>query len=169
MVCLGVSCFIFYRPEKFQSAGMSGWQTLVTVVLLALCYGFGIIIHQLADSFFSRWENHIKSNLAPGSSLPTGKPRLALADQHLARQIESTRTRMRITRAVAINGSIATIFALALMVVKWPTLTASERWILLCFALIVGAIITGVAALKWQSFTRHYYAIVQKMAWSTRL
>jgi hypothetical protein len=164
MVCLGVSCFIFYRPEKFQSAGMNGWQTLVTIVLLALCYGFGIIIHQLADSFFSRWENRIKRNLAIGLSLPTGKPRLELTDQHLALQIEAARTRMRIFRVVATNGSIATIFALALIIVQWPTLRASERWILLCFALIVGVIITGVAALKWQSFTRNYFAMVQKMA-----
>lgn len=162
MVCLGVSIFVSHWIRKFQWAGMSDWQMLVTVMLFSLCYVLGIIIHQIADTIFLSWENRIKGKIVPGSSILANKIGLGLADEHLTRQIKSARSRMRIARAVALNCGLAPIFALGFIAIQWQTLTSSERWGLLCFALIVGVMLMGVATFTWQSFTRGYYEMVKK-------
>ena len=147
---------------ELQSTGISDWQTLITALLLSMFYVLGIMIDRTADAIFSGWSQRIKQTVFPNSTAPTSAIRFGLTNEYLNRQIEYTRTRMRIVRSSSINFGLTTVFAVIFIVTKLQTLSMAERWICLAFTLFSGVTLTTAAIVIWRSLTRGYYETVKK-------
>jgi len=82
--------------------------------MLSIFYVIGIIIDRVADALFSGWERKLRKIGFPDSPMPIVVLRFELArgNEHLNHQFEYNRTRMRISRASALNFGLATIMGI---------------------------------------------------------
>jgi len=145
-----------------QSTGISDWQTLITIFLLSMLYVLGIIIDRTADAIFSGWSKRIKKRVFPDSDAPTSAIRFGFTNEYLNRQIEYTRTRMRIARASSVNFALTTIFAVVFIATQLQGISDTERLRYLAFTLIFGIALAITAIVIWKSLTRGYYETVKK-------
>ena len=162
ILLLFLSVFGYKWVSGLQSMGISDWQTLITIFLLAMLYVLGIIIDRTADAIFSGWSQKIKKRVFPDSDTPTSAIRFGFTNEFLNRQIEYTRTRMRIVRASSVNFVLTTIFAVIFIATKVQGISDSERLGYLVFTLIFGTTLAIAAIVIWRSLTRGYYETVKK-------
>ena len=138
------------------------WQLLVSAVLLAFVYVFGILFDRLADLIFSKWERPLAYKIFPEKAPETFaviRFQIAKENDYLSNQLEYTRSRMRIARASALNFAITTI--LAVLFVKTRLQVFPDQRKLLIFIALTGIFLTGVAAVTWYNLVRSYFGFIK--------
>ena len=145
-------------------AGLSEWETLISVVILSIIYVLGIIVDRVADFLFSYWDNNIRQSMMPSSQFPLSSAvmrfRLGKDNEYLNRQFEYTRSRIRISRASTLNFAITTLMGIWLVsgisVTDYPD---KSRYITVIA--ISGIAITLTCFYAWNKLVRTYQGFIK--------
>ena len=87
---------------------------------------------------------------------------LARGNEHLNHQFEYNRTRMRISRASALNFGLATIMGIIYILMRSQTSSPNEKWSLFIITLIIGTALTLGAAYTWRKLIRGYFGMLKE-------
>jgi len=87
---------------------------------------------------------------------------LARGNEHLNHQFEYNRTRMRISRASALNFGLATIMGIIYVLMRSQTSSPNEKWSLFIITLIIGTALTLGAAFTWRKLIRGYFGMLKE-------
>jgi len=146
-----------------QTAHDFEWQTLITVILLGIFYVLGIMFDRLADNLFHGWSRILRNKIIPNAKLPLGVMRFELGRDNtsLDRQLEYTRSRIRITRASSLNFVITTILFETLLLTRIQDINTGEVWIYSISILLLGALLSSLAVFSWRRLTIGYLDLVR--------
>lgn len=142
---------------------MAEWQTLIVILLLSFLYVVGIIVDRVADTIFSKWEYRIAKEGFPERKKPLVVLRFETSkdDEHLNRQYEYNRSRMRISRSSAINFALTTIFALSLVIIHGQGLPNVLKWNLVLAIFLLGTMLSLFAIYAWRKLMRGYVGMIR--------
>lgn len=142
--------------------GFADWQTMFVISILSIIYIIGIILDRFADLLFSSWDKYIRNQIFPNPpiSINVMKAQLSKDSEYVNRQFEYTRSRIRISRASAINFSIMIILALQLLN-QQTTLSPADKTKYMCFGAINGFLLVIGTLFTWERLTRLYYVILK--------
>lgn len=150
--------------QTIQTSHLADWQAAILVVLLSVFYVIGIIIDRVADALFSGWERRLRRAGFPEPPMPIVVLRFELArgNEHLNHQFEYNRTRMRISRASAVNFALATIMGILYILIRSQASSPNEKWILAFVILIIGTVLALGAAFTWRKLIRGYFGMLKE-------
>jgi 8-oxo-dGTP pyrophosphatase MutT (NUDIX family) len=104
-----------FGSRSLDLTGLSGWTQLVTILVIAVAYMVGILADRIADTFdrwledtgFGRWFNRVFGERSYWFEAPAGVSEMRLTvmkeNEGMARFLDYQRSRVRITRATALN------------------------------------------------------------------
>ena len=152
--------------QMLQAGNLANWQTAILIVLLSVFYVIGVIIDRAADALFSGWERKLSRIRFPGPPLPIVVLRFELArgNEHLNHQFEYNRSRMRISRASALNFGLATLMGTVFILMRAQTSSPNARWLLLGTTLIIGVVLTLGATFTWRKLMWGYFGMLKEYA-----
>ena len=126
MVLLALAVFDF---SWLKAVATAGWEGVLTVLFLAICYTIGILFDRFADWFFSSVGRRLKERIIPNPPEPyiVMRFKAARGDEYLNRLFEYIRSRMRIARASAINLPLITGFGLIAVATRATGISQSAK------------------------------------------
>jgi len=159
-----INVFSIGWVQTLQTSNLTNWQTAILIVLLSIFYVIGVIIDRAADALFSKWEKKLSRISFPNPPLPIVVLRFELArgNEHLNHQFEYNRSRMRISRASALNFGLATLLGIVYILTHVQTAAPNTKWILLGTTLIIGVALTLGAAFTWRKLMRGYFGMLKE-------
>ena len=122
---------------------VKGWEPLLSIFILGICYTIGIVIDRVADCLFLiiNPQNFLmKSNwIKKHAEVAHGDPRMeVLSCENKATDfLENIRSRVRIARATVLNTIFVTFFCLLFLLVQ-----TSYPWKILSYVIISGSLVT---------------------------
>jgi hypothetical protein len=160
LLILNLTGYNWLLNVKFTELG--DWSFLISALIFSFSYSLGIVIDRLANLIFSAWENKIQKKYAPKENRSFAYMRYQLENESLIKQLEYSRTRLRIARSSAINHLLITIFAVGL-IQKFDflglALQAKYEW---ATAIIgIGVVVLFVAA--WYSLSDTNFKLIVKI------
>lgn len=150
--------------QTLQTSNLANWQAAILIVLLSVFYVIGIIIDRVADALFSRWEWKLRRVGFPEPPMPIVVLRFELArgNEPLNHQFEYNRTRMRISRASALNFGLATIMGVLYILTRAQISSPIGTWGVAVLTLIIGSALTLGAAFTWRKLIRGYFGMLKE-------
>jgi len=161
-VILILSFFGYDWVFSIQTQVFSGWQVLITIIVITFVYVLGILFDRLADIIFSKWDRAIGKKFF-GKKAPYifAKVRFQISkdNDQLNHEFEYSRSRQRIARASSLNFAITTV--LAIIFVGTRLQGVPNRLMLLYFIAGVGSLLTILAIVTWYKLINSYYRHIQ--------
>lgn len=150
--------------QAIQASNLANWQAAILIVLLSVFYVIGVIVDRLADVLFSGWERKLRRTSFPDPPMPIVVLRFELArgNEHLNHQFEYNRSRMRISRASALNFGLATLMGLTYILVHSQTPSPDAKWLLFITTSIIGVALTLGAAFTWRKLMWGYFGMLKE-------
>lgn len=150
--------------QTIQSSILVNWQTFLLIILLSVFYVIGVIVDRLADAVFSRWEWKLRRTGFPDPPMPVVVLRFELArgNEHLNHQFEYNRSRMRISRASALNFGLTTLMGVIFILARVQTASLNARLICLLTTVLMGTALTLGAAFTWRKLMRGYFGMLKE-------
>ena len=164
MFLLLINVFGIGWVQSVQAGNLATWQAPILIVLLSVFYVIGVMIDRAADVLFSRWERKLRRIGFPDPPMPLVVLRFELArgNEHLNHQFEYNRSRMRISRASALNFGLATLMGTIYILMRAQTASPNAKWILVFMALTIGIALTLGAAFTWRKLMRGYFGMLKE-------
>lgn len=123
----------------------------IYILFLPFVYTLGMIIdHFVDDVIYTKWENKIRNEILQGKS--SRQLIMLTNDQNQASQLDSIRTKIRITRTTSFNFAIISIFSLALLLTRFDTDT-HHFFIILFLIILVGPTLSYLSYWSWKRNT----------------
>ena len=153
---------LFIQLEKHEIVSVIDRLSTESIFIIVICCGYflGIIIDRLADLFFSKWNQRLKDKIIPNPSINIGTMRYIVVkdNPHLNSFLDYTRSRMRISRATAINIPIIAICSVIFGVMK--------EYFSFCSGLSFSIIIIGfsifiLAIYTWKNLTIRHLDLIK--------
>lgn len=141
----------FFKPFFTFLIG-SNKDILVAIYILFLpfVYTLGIIIdHFVDDVIFTKWEDKIRNEILQGKS--SRQLIMLTNDQNQASQLDSIRTKQRITRTTSFNFAIISIFSLVLLLTQFSE--TDHFFIILFLIILVGPTLSYLSYWSWRQNT----------------
>ncbi|MEW5735719.1 MAG: hypothetical protein AB1921_12745 [Thermodesulfobacteriota bacterium] len=161
IVWLGL-LFIGYLGIPAWIVNLKDWQTVVAVLVLCIGYTLGILFDRISDRVFARWNNILKQRIIPNPDPSIGAMRYLIAEDndHLNNFLEYTRSRMRISRASALNFPLIAFSTLYVIHKVY-----SSFFILPAIVLIItlGTFLTILSLLSWHNITVTHLELISQM------
>ena len=160
--------------KAFFALNIKDWQSIILLISLAFVYTLGVVVDRIADILFSRWNEKIKKNVFSSAWDKLGVMRFAVTKENekLDRQLEYTRSRMRIARGSVLNIGLSTFFLTIFIVFRSQ---ATNKWIHLLSILGVGVLLVTAATIAWRKLVYthslavkanyEYYVLKQPIAY----
>jgi hypothetical protein len=158
-----LTAFGFQWISNIVSVSTSAFDSIVTVIFLTLIYILGILFDRFADYVFARWDKKIANAVFTIKHSPPFliRFRIAKENEYLDRQFEYTRSRLRISRASAINFLLITILSILLICTRLSHL--ANKYLYVIFIGGVGIALTGWSLFAWKKLLTGFYELI-KMA-----
>jgi len=146
-----------------KAAATTGWENVLTVLFLAICYTTGILFDRFADWVFSGASEHLKERIIPNPPEPYVVMRFKAAkgDEYLNRLFEYIRSRMRIARASAINLPLIAVFGLILVATRATSISQSAKLGLFITIPVFGVAFTMLALFSWHRLMSAHLRLVK--------
>lgn len=164
VVLLLLSLFGIGPIEEFLIF-FEGWETVFYFILLSLTYVFGVILDRFADSLFRKMEEKIRNEIV--GDLPENfvviRYSLGKQNEYLNQQLEYTRTRMRITRASAINLPITAIAFSLFIWLQYAAIEPQLQCFYMLISLLAGAFSFYVSIRAWRSLQKAHLNLARTM------
>jgi hypothetical protein len=143
--------------------GLAGWELLLTVILLAICYTIGLLFDRFADWVFSGVSRRLKERIIPAPPEPYVVMRFKAAkgDEYLNRLFEYIRSRMRIARAAAVNFPLITVFGFTFVATKATGISQSAKLGLLILIPVFGVAFSVLAVFSWYKLMSAHLRLVK--------
>jgi 4-hydroxybenzoate polyprenyltransferase len=140
---IAVLVLAIFDTQWVDLAAVNQWAALVTVLVVAAAYVFGIIVDRIADSLAKRTAaliRKLRSKERPKPPVPFKQKRLVVLQrggEGVTKFLEYQRSRQRVARGTVVNVLLAIPSVLAFL--HWRT-DASSWW-------LAGVLTVGVVAL----------------------
>ncbi len=161
-VILLLSVFGYDWVFTIQTQVISGWQVLITIIVLPFVYVLGILFDRLADIIFSKWDRTIgKKFFDKEAPYIFARVRFQISkdNDQLNHEFEYTRSRQRIVRASSLNFAITTVLAIIFVGTRLQGVPNSLT--LLYFIALIGSLLTILAIVTWYKLINSYYGLIK--------
>jgi len=150
--------------QVIQASNLAAWQTVIVVIALSVFYVIGVIIDRASDALFSKWERSLRRTWFPDPPMPIVVLRFELArgNEHLNHQFEYNRSRMRISRASALNFGLTTLMGVIFILTRAQISSLHATWTLFFTIVVIGAALTLGAAFTWRKLMRGYFGMLKE-------
>ncbi|MDA0184523.1 hypothetical protein OJ997_29745 [Solirubrobacter phytolaccae] len=162
-----------FGTDWVKLTALEKWAALLTILVLALAYMFGVIFDRIANDVYVRFYRLARGRRkrpdgerteSPGPPY-TREKRLAVIDasEGLAKFLDYQRSRLRVARATSVNTLLAVpCTAVFLGAHTDPSGTLIVFLIMTAVVLVVGATYTAIAVNRaWEDSLEAAYGIVQ--------
>ncbi|CAH0135469.1 hypothetical protein SRABI96_00345 [Peribacillus sp. Bi96] len=141
----------FFKPFfTFLTGSNKDILVAIYILFLPFVYTLGIIIdHFVDDIIFNKREFKIRNEILQGKS--SRQLIMLTNDQNQASQLDSIRTKIRITRTTSFNFAIISIFSLALLLTQFTDST--HFFIILFLIILVGPTLSYLSYWSWRQNT----------------
>lgn len=120
---------------------VAGWETLIGVALLIVCYSAGIAMDRIVDCCFLRigwrWPQFIESLSDRDTSADRSMVKILSHYERIVDYLEYIRSQLRVARAATVNCPLIFFFAAGLMYFRWE----------IHFGYAILSVIVGIAIL----------------------
>jgi hypothetical protein len=141
---------------------VKGFEAILAVLLLPIVYPMGVIVDNWADKFFRPWEKRIRSQYALKNEESTTRFFILTKETYLAAQMSYIRSRIRISRATAVNAALITATLFFFLVFRCWELPAFPLKRALAFELIIGTLMALLSALTWKRLNHAFFSILAR-------
>jgi hypothetical protein len=144
---------------KLQDLG--GWTFLISALVFSFAYSLGIVIDRVANFLYSNWDKKIGAQYFPQEARSLAVVRFQLNNEHLNKQLEYVRTRLRIARSSSVNFLLITIFSIGLFT-RLDFLSIAEKWSYSGIVGAIGVLFVVLFAASWYSLTKTNYHLIKQ-------
>jgi hypothetical protein len=146
-------------PENLRPSAFSGWESLLTVLILVAAYSLGIVVDRAADSLLERLDNRLAQKYMPGGLTDLTKRRLAITmhSEALERFLDYARSRLRIARSTTINLALILITAIVLILTRQILPAGIQPQQAVLALLGIGIPFVALSYHAWHRISRIYY------------
>ncbi|MCP4374497.1 MAG: hypothetical protein GY797_41305 [Deltaproteobacteria bacterium] len=151
---------------------VKGWESLLSIFILGICYTIGVVFDRVADCVFIILKPHkilMKSNwIRKHAEVAHSDPRMEVlnSENKAVDFLENIRSRVRIARSTALNSLLVTSFCILFLILR----TDYTSWKILSCVLFLGGfvslsalLILGVLEVTFQKrLSQTHYAMNSK-------
>lgn len=154
-----LSLFIFslFGIEWFSLDKVKGYEAVLGIVLISLAYPLGIFIDNLAERMLTTRRLKIEKRHFPGGPPSVMRTLITINDERFSDSFDYDRTRIRVSRSSALNFGLITIMSVALTLVRFGSILASNKWWVAAVGVVVGTMLTALSIVCWYWVTENYY------------
>lgn len=143
-------------------ASLGDWSFLISALLFSFSYSLGIVLDRTANTLFSAWEDKIRSKYITDENQSFAVMRYQLDNESINKQIEYSRTRLRIARSSALNFALITIFLVGL-ISKFDFLSLANKWKFGGITALIGVILSALFTASWYSLVNTNFNLILKV------
>lgn len=141
---------------------IQGFETTIAVLLLPIVYPLGIVIDYLSDAAFKRKERKIRAEFITDPSQSAMDLVSRNKDTLIANHLNYLRSRIRISRASAVNLCLILIFGTVFIIFRCRELFGFFFWRILFIEFVMGLLFSVSLVYAWSRLTRSFFAWVAK-------
>lgn len=160
LLILNLTGYNWLLNVKFTELG--DWSFLISALIFSFSYSLGIVLDRLANLLFSAWENKIQKKYAPKETQSFAYMRYQLENESLTKQLEYSRTRLRIARSSALNHLLITIFSVGL-IQKFDFLDKALQTKYEWTAGFIGIAVVALFVAAWYSLSDTNFRLIVKI------
>ena len=152
-ICLITCCGSTWISEILIH--VKNWESLITIILLAIIYTVGIIVDRIGDSFFLfvNPKRILQKNLWIQQWIEQAhtdiRIKILAQEGQVSTLIDYIRSRIRILRATSLNIVMITISIVAYIVIRLQTNTAMIKWGLVVVIITSGSVLFLITVITW--------------------
>lgn len=152
LLILSIIGFDWVGPERLK-----GFEVMLATLLLPIVYPAGVSIDYLADVIFRPWERKIRERYNLKKTQTALKLLMQTKDPSLAAHFGYIRSRIRISRSSAFNFTLITISGALFIIIRLRNLPRFPFWRTLLLEIIIGSLLSGLAALAWNYINHSFF------------
>jgi len=159
IVWLALASVTILGTQCVDVSVLKGWESLITLFVLAIAYALGIVVDRTADSVFHPFDRKLRKKYIPDSLPPVSEMRLQIMSESegMAKFLDYVRSRVRIARSTALN-LVLIICTFVLLSVTRRTISGSLSKVnFLAATVVVGAVVLTLTVFAWARITKTYY------------
>lgn len=142
--------------------GLESWSVLISALIFSFSYSLGIVLDRVANELFTPWDTKIRAKYIPNEKQSFAIMRYQLENEYLNKQLEYTRTRLRIARSSALNHLLITLFSVGL-ISSFDFLSIADKWKYGGAAAVIGMVFVILFVASWYSLTNTNFNLVLKI------
>lgn len=151
---LGVDWIILER--------IKGFEAMITASLLPIVYPLGVVIDYLADKIFRAREKRIRGKYISDPTQSAMDFVSRNKDTLIANHLGYLRSRIRVSRASAVNFALMAFWGMAFVIFNCRKRTGFPFWRVLLLESTIGFLLSFLSVLAWSRITDSFFRWVAK-------